>query len=203
MPPPPVTSLASMRLLVCISLMYGNSLNPRELKLLSSLPVLASLVLQGMQFDAGDEETLAEWLAVSSKKQGMKRKLEVEGEAGDEKELEAAEGKAEVDEDEEGDELFELMFGSCRRLEEQAQLEHDEDIYGELEDPFDPSLPQRHSLLLLFLHALASKPLFVHLRLHNHYDIDAFVMDHMPVWSYCSLSPLRTCTCWTTTLSRR
>ena len=40
-----------------------------------------------------------------------------------------------------------------------------------------------HQPLLLFLHALAPKPSFVHLRLFG-CDIDPFVVEHMPVWPH-------------------
>ena len=59
--------------------------------------------------------------------------------------------------------------------------EHDEEDTGE--NPNDPSLPQRYSPLLLFLHALAAKPAFVHLRL-LHCDLTRFVLDHMPLWPH-------------------
>ena len=50
------------------------------------------------------------------------------------------------------------------------------------EDTSDPSLPQKHSALLLLLHALASKPSFVHLQIIA--ALNPFVFDHMPVWPH-------------------
>ena len=51
------------------------------------------------------------------------------------------------------------------------------------EDENDLSPPEAHSALLLFLHALASKPSLVHLDLIS-CDITPFVLDHMPVWPH-------------------
>ena len=62
-------------------------------------------------------------------------------------------------------------------------LEPEADDNSSEEDSTDPSLPRTYSALLLFLHALASKPSFVHLDL-SHSDLASFVLDHMPVWPY-------------------
>ena len=171
--PPPVTSLASLRHLTRITLLVYQSLDDWALKLLSSLPVLASFVAEWAQIETGSEETLAEWLAVSSKR-STKRKL-AEDQDGDEKKQEEQSSKAEVKE------------GDADEDEEDAQFDLEQSYCVTPEDPFDPSLPQRHSPLLLFFHALASKPSFVHLKLvdnDSHPSLTPFVLDNMPVWPH-------------------
>ena len=159
-PAPPVTSLASLRHLTRITLQHGGELEAWELQLLCTLPVLASFAARFISFAAGSEETLAEWQAVTGqKKQGRKRKAR----DGDE----AEEADSQADED------------------EQAQHENEQRAGRDApqHDPAEPSPPQRHSPLLLFLHALAAKPSFVHLRLELCY-LTPYVMEHMPVWPH-------------------
>ena len=168
----PLTSLASLRHLTRISLHYHGSLDDWALKLLSSLPVLASIEVVRSRFVAGSEETLAEWLAVSSRKDSRKRKMEQDGDGDEVKET--ADTKAEIDEDEVDD-------------EEDAGVDFDRRLNGGREDPNDPTVPRRHSPLLLFLHALASKPSFVHLMLYDgpvYPSVTPFVMDNMPMWPH-------------------
>ena len=55
--------------------------------------------------------------------------------------------------------------------------------YEGQEDANDPGLPEKHSALLLFLYALATKPSLVHLELIQ-CGITPFVLDHMPVWPH-------------------
>ena len=159
---PPVSSGASMRHLTRISLHSGRALTVSELRLLTSLPVLASFAMEEMHFEEGNEETLAEWLEVSSKQQGTKRKVRDDEDADD--------SKTEVQQD--------------------ARAGHPAASVGSSE----PNLPLRYSSLLLFLHALAAKQSFVHLRLEqchttphvmvNLVGIAPYVMDHMPVWPH-------------------
>jgi len=108
-----------------------------------------------MKFGAGSAETLREWLAVSGKKRGLKRKADDDAEQKEHEEGKA-EGQASEEEQECGD--YDLSQDDCNQ-------------------------PQLYSPLLLFLHSLAAKPSFVHLELH-HCHITPFVMDHMPVWPY-------------------
>ena len=145
---PRTSSLASMHHLTQVSLWNAAQLGIEDLKLLSTLPALASFAVENVQFDKGNEETLREWLAVSAVHRGTKRKAE---------EVEGAEEEKEPE----------------RR-----------------ENPHGPSLPQRHSPLLLFLHALATKPSFVRLRLEE-CDVAPFVCDHMSVWPYLLSFSLR------------
>ena len=157
---PAVTSLAALRHLTCIALEYGGTLAVWELKALSTLPVLVSFVAS-VDFDAGSEETLAEWLAASSKRRGTKRKVVGYADKEDGKQT----GGVHVEiEGKEGDEQ-----------------RPDSDQHQSDEHPVDPILMQLHSPLLLFLHALAAKPSFVHLHVGG---ITPFVMDHMPVWPH-------------------
>ena len=98
-----------------------------------------------------------------------------EGENGAEMEKEEADGKAEIVEDDADVEEIHAQFNLDRYL------------CGWREDPNDPSLSQRHSPLLLFLHALASKQSFVHLKVHDGPvapSVTPFVMDNMPMWPH-------------------
>jgi len=164
----PLASLAGLRRLTRITFNCG-FLALEHLRLLSTLPVLASFGAQSIRFEAGNEETLTEWLAVSCKKKGTKRRLGKD-EAKDESD-EEREGKEEGQEDEGND------------MEDGEEKETDVSGYDTPEDPNDPSLPQRYSPRLLFFHALAIKPTFVHLKL-DRCDITPFVMGHMPVWPH-------------------
>ena len=146
---PSVTSLASLRHLTRISLWWVEQLDISDLKLLSTLPALASFTAVQMSCDGGTNETLREWLAVSAKKQGTECK---------------ADGVEQVKEEEKAP-LIRLHQPGWR------------------EDPNDASLSRRFSPLLLFLHTLAAKPSFVHLRLQN-CDLNPFVFDHLPVWPH-------------------
>ena len=143
---PAVGSLVSLSHLTRISLCMGGQLSVRDLRLLSTLPALASFHAVHMTFATGSEETLEEWKAVSADgtKRGVKRK--VSG----------------------GEDL---------------QAEHKE-VDGEPEhDEGDCSLLRLYSPILLFLHALAAKPSFVHLNLY-HCGVTPFIMEHMPVWPH-------------------
>ena len=158
-PLPSVSSLATLRYLTHISLRAGGEINSRDLRLLSTLPVLASLDLESMVFEDGSDETLGQWMAVSARKHVVKGKArgeEVEGNEGN------VEGKKEARDD--ADEA--LVYAGYHT-----------------EDANDPALPRRHTPLLLFLHSLAAKPSFVYLRLFS-CGLTPFVMDHMPVWPY-------------------
>ena len=152
------TSLASMRHLTRISLFMSeyppNSFDATELKLLATLPVLASLVMHHVIFGSGDEETLAEWLALRGDKQGRKRNAREQNEKDGKEAVEAGEAE---------------------------KTERNEPSHRRKED--DPNLLKRWSPLLLFLHALATKPSFVHLRLDN-CDLIPFVLDNMAVWPH-------------------
>jgi len=170
-----LTSLAALRHLTRIELTSGGSLDGADMRLLATLPALASFTAKGLCFGGGSAETLAEWLAVCGKKQGLKRKAEDDAE---EEDMEDAEGKEEVQDDEDEDEE-----------EEKEEYNYNHDCDSAQEDPDDPSLPQRYSPLLLFLHALASKPSFVHLRLGACF-LTSFVMDHMPVWPHLQCLPV-------------
>ena len=161
-PSPSVTSLASLRHLSRLSLEMGGKLRVGDLRLLSTLPMLASFEAMWMHWESGNEETLAEWEAVkasSQKKQRTKRKVQEEEDKGEEEEV-----KAEDEEEEEGE---------------------DEDLFdgGSEEDADDPSLPQRYSPVLLFLHSLSLKPSFVHLTLQA-CDITPFICDRMSNWPH-------------------
>ena len=148
-PFPSVTSLASLRYLTQVSLWWSGQLAIGDLKLLSTLPALASFTVEVTSFETGSEETLREWLAVSAQKRGKKRKAQ------------------EVEEVAEEEKVPLIGLHQPQRREE----------------PTDPSLPQRHSPLLLFLHALAAKPSFVHLQVKQ-CNLTPFVCDHMPVWPH-------------------
>ena len=127
-PFPPVTSLASLRYLTQVSLWHAGQFATEGLKLLSTLPALASFVTKGLTFKAGSDETLREWQA---------------------------------------------------HVEEQSGT-----LLPPRADPNHPDLLlQRHSPLLLFLHALAAKPSLVHLHLER-CGLTPFVCDHMPVWPH-------------------
>jgi len=143
--------------------------------LLSTLPVLSSFAAEFMHVEDGNEETLAEWLAVSAReKRGAKRKARDGEDGAEEEDKEQEESKAELqhsEDEEEGEE------------EKQPEFDPYGHVYGTPEDPNDPSLPQRHSPLLLFFHALASKPSFGHLKL-DHCGVTPFIMNHMPVWPH-------------------
>ena len=69
-----LTSLASLRHLTRISLHMTATLDVWKLQLLAALPVLVSFAAEHTSFEAGSEETLAEWQAVSASKRGTKRK---------------------------------------------------------------------------------------------------------------------------------
>ena len=92
-PPLPVTSLTALRHLTRISLCVCSSLDHWALKLLSHLPELASFEAVQARFAEGSEETLAEWLAVSSQKDSRKRKLEADANSGEMKEEEMRAGQ--------------------------------------------------------------------------------------------------------------
>ena len=141
------------------------------LKLLSSLPALASFEAALTSSVGGSEATLAEWLAVSSKRDGKKRQKDQDDE---EVKEEDASGRA-------------AIAGDEANAREDARLAFDQRLNGGRENPTDPSLPQRHSPLLLFFNALASKPSFVYLRLLDNARaslLSPFVMEHMPVWPH-------------------
>ena len=148
-----VTSLVSLRHLTRLLFDQGGQLAVRDLKLLATLPALASFTAEYMHFEDGDHDTLNEWLSVSSKRQGIKRKASEEEEK-----------------DEDGKE------------EEEDEQNSDVD-YESREDSTNSLSPQRYSPLLLFLHALAAKPSFVHLSLKA-CDLTPFVLEHMPVWPH-------------------
>ena len=65
-PCPRFTSLISMRQLTRLTLSMGGVLQLRDLQLLATLPALASLALERMHFEAGDEATLSQWQALSA-----------------------------------------------------------------------------------------------------------------------------------------
>ena len=138
------------------------------LSLIATLPALASFAAMSMHFEDGSEETLQQWQALTILKpqqlRNAKRKAQQLGEAEtEEPEQEVVETKAKEEEADDSQECAE------------AELD------WEVEDPNDPLLPQKHSALLLFLHALASKPSLVHLEL-AFCGLTPFVLEHMPVW---------------------
>jgi len=150
------------------------------MRLLSTVPTLASFVAKWTRFEAGSAETVEEWLTVSVTKRGAERKAEQE----------ADEDEEHDDENKEEDDLYreEGMQGDEREDEEseegsEVELASTASGYVTPEVTDDPSLPQRYGPLLLFLHALAAKPSFVHLKL-DCCEISPLVMDHMPVWPY-------------------
>ena len=153
---PDLTSLASLRHLTRVSLYMAGCLEVWKLRLLVALPVLASFAAQYTSFEAGSAETLREWQAVRAGKPGAKRAVCDAAEEDQHDEQKEGAGSERVDREEDG------------RSSEGA---------------YDLSLAQRHSPLLLFLHALAAKPTLVHLRLHS-CGLTPFVLDHTPVWPY-------------------
>ena len=174
-PPPP--SLSSMRHLTRLSLTLGGQISIEDMRLLATLPVLASFSMSHMDFEDGNKVTLKQWKALTSNKRQRigKRKEELLG--GDRDETD----DGNVGQEQAMDEKEEEDGGDEDDGDDEESPEFDE--YEEQEDPNDPSLPQKYSALLLFLHALASKPALVDLEL-EHCGMTPFVLDRMPVWPH-------------------
>ena len=163
-PSPVITSLASVHQLTRLSLSCV-TLQAGDLRLLSTLPALASFAASHMPIPAGDEETERDWRALSARETPLCSQREAEEEEKD-------------------------SIGETKGKDKESNkhdVESDEDVwfqdYRPDEDPNDPRLPQKHSPLLLFLHALALKPSLVHLTLDS-CDVTPFVMDRLPVWPH-------------------
>ena len=165
-PWPGYTSLASMRHLTRLSLHSGGQLKVRELQLLASLPALASLLLETMHCEDGNERTLRQWRAMSAGLQlgsslwQRKRKATEEAAGGKDKH---------VGEDEEREGVDNMQDDDA------SDASGEEDEQQREEGANEPDLAIRHSARLLFLHALAVNPCFVHLQL-NHCGLIPFVM---------------------------
>ena len=157
-----------MRQLTRLQLGRGGLLQLHSLQLLATLAVLASLCLWACQFEWGDEQMLAQWLAIGAAlHSGSACRKRKAGDAVDD-----GDNAGESKEDERGEE---------RRVNDDSAVVYER--YSPDEDPNDPALPQRHSSLLVFLHQLAAKPSLVHLQL-DQCGLNPFVMDHMPVWPH-------------------
>ena len=171
----PAPFLSSMRHLTRLSLHLGGQLTMDDMRLLATLPVLASFVPSFIHFESGNEETLRQWQALTGNKQQLrsgKRKAEQLGEEEieDGNELEVREEERDEkkeDEEQKDDELIGPEF----------------DNDGIDEDPNDPRVQQQYSAVMLFLHQLAAKPSLVHLDFSG-CDITPFILDHMPVWPH-------------------
>ena len=204
-PCPALASLAGMRQLTRLSLRSGGQLTVDDLRLLATLPALASFAVKQLRFPRGDERTLREWQTLTAQQMssgGKKRKAAKdptgEGEDGEEEageqpqrrqegtveeKTEGAEGDEEGEDaegEEEACEWFRPM-GQAAVHEEGDQQHHGAGPHQE--DPNDPDLPLRHSALLLFLHHLAAKPSLLHLKLRA-CGLTTFIMQHMPVWPH-------------------
>ena len=173
----PSPSLSSMRRLTRISLDDSGALSVDDMRLLITLPVLASFAVRNTSFASGNESTLRQWQALTASnesRRSAKRKAELlaeneqhgKREEGDEESTVEAKQHEEETDDEDGE-----------------PMGPEASMYWGTEDPNDANLPLKHSALLLFLHALASKPSFVHLELVET-DLTPFVLDHMPVWPH-------------------
>ena len=170
----PCPNLSSMRHLTSVSLFMGGEVSIEDMRLLATLPALASFSGSWMSFEHGSEDTLRQWqaLIVHRQRRTGKRKAD-----------QLAKGEGEDEEDGDWEEAAEEVVSSGQKKdadgEDGEENEGAEDDEGE-EDGDDPSQRQKYSALLLFLHALASKPSFVHLELSG-CDITPFVLDHMPI----------------------
>ena len=133
-PSPFITSLASLHHLTRITLFMStyppNSLDAIELRLLSTLPALASFTAQDVIFGDGNEETLAEFLVVSGEKQSSKKR------------------KASEQNEKEGKQVVEAEEAETTERSSPSEQRKRNDL----------NLLKRWTPLLLFLHALAAKP---------------------------------------------
>ena len=178
-PAAPSSSLSFMRHLTRLSLNMCGQLTVDDMSVLATLPVLASFATLGTRFESGNDDTLRQWQALIVSKQHQR--------SGKRKADQIAAGADEAEEDEKDDEIAEghpqqgLDKGGAeadnRHEEEEEEWGHEAEEDGEEEDADDPSLPRKHSALLLFLHALASKQSLVHLELVLHWR-----SQHVDTW---------------------
>ena len=175
-------SLSSMRHLTRLSLFipYGDPLRVEDMRLLATLPVLASFEARHTKFARGNRTTQQQWQALTASQQPRRatRKAEQLGSREADKEDDERQHEEEEEEGEQEENKAQ------QRQHEDDDSEEEADVYGDYEPwelPHDPSLPRKYSALLLFLHTLATKPSLVHLVLDS-CRITPFVLDHMPVW---------------------
>ena len=69
----PITTLTSLRQLTRLSLNSGGQLSADDLRLLVSLPALASFAVLHVGFQAGDERTMKDWLALTAQQRSRGR----------------------------------------------------------------------------------------------------------------------------------
>ena len=170
----PITStpsLSSMRHLTRVSLLGGEL--TEDMRLLLTLPTLASFSAHDMTFTSGSDDTLRQWQAFTIGKEQQQR-------SGKRKADQLAGGGDDDDEEDAVNTVDDVKEG--KGGENQRDYSAAEDDERE-EDANDPNVARRRSALLLFLHALAAKPSLVHLDLGS-CGLTPFVLDHMPVWPY-------------------
>ena len=100
-PTPSVTSLTSLRHLSRLTLFMGGKLRLEDLRLLSTLPMLASFEAMWMHWESGHEDSAAEWEALKAskaQKQRNKRKALEKDEEEEEEEVKAEENDEDEDE---------------------------------------------------------------------------------------------------------
>ena len=112
-------SLSSMRHLTRISLDDSGKLSVDDMRLLATLPVLASFAVRMTDFASGNEQTLRQWQALAASRQSRRSAKGDVGQLGEEEEGKEDGKRAEVEEE-----------SKCEAEDDDAE-EKDNDEYGE------------------------------------------------------------------------